>query len=214
MEILNGVWTVELSKADGLDNEAYLLNCAEGVVLVDTGCTPEDMESISRELTAMGRGWGDIKLILISHEHGDHIENLTKLKRMTDAQVMVGEGDVSGVESQTGVKVDKSLKHGDFIHMCGGIEAIHVPGHSVGNLSFYLQKQKAIIAGDTIFGDDKGNLYPPPEKYSLDVRMAEAGIKRLLFYDFDALLLSHGKNLLKNAKGRVRTLCEGVGFQP
>ena len=212
MEILRGIWAVELSKADGLDNKAYITGCTDGVVLIDTGYTKEDIESISRELLSMGRTWDDVKIILITHEHGDHIENLAALKDLTDAQVMVGEGDVSGVESQTGIEVDRSLRHGDFIQMCGGIEAIHVSGHSVGNLSFYLQKQKVIIAGDTIFGDDNGILHPPPEKYSLDARMAEAGIKRLLFYDFDALLLAHRKNVLKNAKGRVRTLCEGVGF--
>jgi len=132
------------------------------------------------------------------------------VKEVTDAEVMAGEGDVQDIEAATGVRIDRGLRHGDFFDVCGGIEVIHVPGHSVGNLSLYLRRQKAIIAGDTIFGDERGNIGPPPEKYCLDVRKAESEIKRLLFYDFDALLLSHGKNLLKGAKSRVRMLCEEI----
>lgn len=210
VEILSGIRTVDLSRADGLDLEAYLLPCAEGIVLVDTGFMPQDVEKIGAELKSIKKGWRDVNLILITHGHGDHIDNLKKVKELTGAKVMAGEGDVTEIEAKTGVKIDRGLKHCDHLDVCGGIEAIHVPGHSMGNLSYYLRRQRAIIAGDTIFGDDKGNLSAPPEKYCLDVKIAENEIKRLLFYDFDALLLSHGKNLLKNAKSRVRMLCEEI----
>ena len=213
VEVLSGLRAVSLSKADGLDNEAYLMACPEGVVLMDTGYTPHDLEMIGEELEDMGKTWRDIKLILITHGHGDHIDNLAKIRELSNAQVMSGEGDAGDIEAATKVKIDRSLKHGDYIHMCGGIEAIHVPGHSLGNLSFYVQRNRAIIAGDTIFGDEKGNLYPPPEKYCLDVKTAESEIKRLLFYDFDSLLLSHGKNILRGAKSRVRMLCEELTFR-
>ncbi|MGQ9679920.1 MAG: MBL fold metallo-hydrolase [Candidatus Bathyarchaeia archaeon] len=213
LEFSKGVWTVELSEVDGLPNEAYLLACPDGVVLIDTGYTVEDLRRIEDRLEEIGRGWKDIRLILITHEHGDHIENLRKLKELTGAQVMAGEGDIRGIEAQTGVRVDKGLRHGDYIDVCGGIEAIHIPGHSVGNMSFYLQRSKTVIVGDTIFQDERGNLIPPPEKYSLDVEMARNEIKRLLFYDFDTLLLSHGKNLLKGAKSRIRSFCEALEAQ-
>ena len=211
MEILDGVRAVNLSETDRLDLEAYLLDCDDGVVLVDTGMLPRDMDKIGAELEKMGRTWRDIGLIFITHKHGDHIKNLARVKEVTGAEVMAGEGDVQDIEVATGVRIDRGLRHGDFFDVCGGIEVIHVPGHSVGNLSLYLRRQRAIIAGDTIFGDERGNIGPPPEKYCLDVRMAESEIKRLLFYDFDALLLSHGKNLLKGGKSRVRMLCEEIG---
>ena len=210
VEILDGVRAVNLSETDRLDLEAYLLDCDDGVVLVDTGMLPRDMDKIGAELEKMGRTWRDIGLIFITHKHGDHIKNLARVKEVTGAEVMAGEGDVQDIEAATGVRIDRGLRHGDFFDVCGGIEVIHVPGHSVGNLSLYLRRQRAIIAGDTIFGDERGNIGPPPEKYCLDVRMAESEIKRLLFYDFDALLLSHGKNLLKGAKSRVRMLCEKI----
>ncbi|MBS7652952.1 MBL fold metallo-hydrolase [Candidatus Bathyarchaeota archaeon] len=208
LEIIEGVRCVSLSSADGLDLKVYLLDCLEGLILFDTGYMPEDIEAIGREIKALGRDWRDIRLILLTHRHGDHIGNLARLKELTGADVASGEGEMRDIEAETGVKVDKGLRHGDYIGLCGGVEAIHVPGHTVGNLSFYLFRQKAIIAGDTIFGDDHGNLYPPPEKYSVDAEIARKELKRLLFYDFDILLLSHGRNLLGDAKRRVRMLCE------
>ncbi len=210
VEILEGVRAVELAPADGLETEAYILECEGGLILVDTGYTPRCMENIEAELEEMGKGWGDIKLILITHAHGDHIENLPEIRELTGAEVMIGEGDLPRLEERTGVRADMGLGDGDVIGACGGIQAIHVPGHSAGNLSFYLRRHGAIIAGDTIFGDEEGNLYAPPEEYCEDVDEATRGLRRLLDYDFDKLMLSHGKNLMRGAKGRVEDLVERV----
>ncbi|MBS7638335.1 MBL fold metallo-hydrolase [Candidatus Bathyarchaeota archaeon] len=201
---------MSLSPTDGLDLKVYLLDCPEGLILFDTGYMPEDIETIGKAISEMGRGWRDVKLILLTHGHGDHIGNLARIKELTGADVASGEGEMRDIEEETGVKVDRGLRHGDYIDLCGGIEAIHVPGHTVGNLSFYLFRQRAIIAGDTIFGDEDGNLHPPPDRYSLDAYTAKRELKRLLFYDFDILLLSHGRNLLRDAKRKVKMLCEAT----
>jgi len=100
------------------------------------------------------------------------------------------------------------LGHGDFIGACGGVEIVHVPGHSEGNLCLYLRGYKAIIAGDTMFGDGDGNLEAPPEKYCEDVVEASKNLSILADYDFDALLLSHGKNMMAGAKEKVLKLIE------
>jgi len=85
---------------------------------------------------------------------------------------------------------------------------IWVPGHSEGNSSYYLRKHKAIIAGDTIFGDAEGNLMVPPEKYCLDTKQATKEIERLLRYDFDYLLYTHGKDIMGGAKAKVKELVD------
>ena len=155
----------------------------------------------------MGEKWDSIKLILITHAHGDHIENLQKVLELTGhPEVMLGVGDMDALKEQTGVEADMGLEQGDIIDACGGIEIINVPGHSEGNLTYYLREEKAMIVGDTIFGDDDGNLYTPPAKYSDDAEMAKREIKKLLDYDFDKLLLAHGKNILRNAKEEVEKL--------
>jgi hydroxyacylglutathione hydrolase len=210
VEIFEGLRAVKQSPADGLDLEGYILDCGETLILVDTGFTPQDVEIYEDELGAMGRKWSDIDIILITHSHGDHIANLPIIKRKTGAEVMAGSRDADRINDRTGVEVGRRLLHGVVVDVCGGIEAIGVPSHSEGNLSFYLRRNKAVIAGDTIFGDLEGNLYAPPEEYCQDDEMAARGVRRLLEYDFDVLLLSHGKNLMSNAKRKVSELCDEI----
>jgi glyoxylase-like metal-dependent hydrolase (beta-lactamase superfamily II) len=198
---------VAVSRVDGLSTMVYILNCEGGLILIDVGFTPLCIENIEAELRDIGETWKNIKLILITHAHGDHIENLQKVLKLTGyPEVMLGGGDVESLKEQTGVEADMGLDHGDLIAACGGIEIISVPGHSEGNLTYYLRDEKTMIVGDTIFGDDNGNLSPPPAKYSKDAEIAKREIKKLLEYDFDKLLLAHGKNILINAKEEVEKL--------
>ena len=206
-KITERVRVVEVAKADGLSTEVYILVCEGGLILIDVGFTPLCIKNIEDELQGIGKKWDDIKLILITHAHGDHIENLQKVLELTGRpEVMLGDGDVDSLKEQTGVEADMGLSQGDIIDACGGIEIVHIPGHSKGNLSFYLRGEKTMIVGDTIFEDEEGNLCAPPKKYSEDADMAAREIRKLLEYDFDKLLLSHGKNILKNAKSRVEKL--------
>ena len=206
VEVFPGINAVRIADADGLDTEVYILECEGGLILVDVGFTPVCHENIQAELVQMGKNWDDIKMIIITHAHGDHINNLPQVKRLTDAEVVIGEGDEGALEERIGIPADITLDTGDVIGACGNIEIIRIPGHSDGNLSLYLHKYKAIIAGDTIFGDSEGTLEAPPEKYCNDVEAAAKNLEILTNYDFDALLLSHGKNTLSGAKEKVLAL--------
>ena len=73
-------------------NCAYL-ETPEVRLLIDAGFSGRQ---IRQRLGSIGRAPENLSAILITHEHGDHVENLAKLKDLTGAQVMVGEGDVLG----------------------------------------------------------------------------------------------------------------------
>jgi len=209
VKVTERIRAVDVERADGLSTKVYILDCEGGLILIDAGFTQRCIHNIEAELKGMGKTWGDIKLILITHAHGDHVANLPKILELTGGpEVMLGEGDLESLKEQTGVEADIGLEQGDIIDACGGIEIITVPGHSDGNLSFYLKGEGAMIVGDTIFGEDDGTLYTPPANYSKDSEMAAKEIRRLLDYDFDKLLLSHGKNILGNAKREVEKLVD------
>ena len=207
VEVLKGVRSIDLSEAQDHSLESWILDCREGAVVIDTGMKPEAVDKIASELKSIGKGWKDVKLILITHKHGDHVNNLAKVKELTGAPVKAQKLEAPLIEKATGVKVE-GLDDKAILNYCGGIEVIHVPGHSEGNACYYLRRHKAMIAGDTVFGDAEGNLSYPPEKYCLDVKQACGEIKRLLEYDFDYLLYTHGKDIMKDAKGKVRELTE------
>ena len=208
VEIFPGLRAVRIADADGLDTEVYFLECEGGLILVDVGFTPLCHQNIETELESMGKQWDDIKMIIITHAHGDHINNLPQVRELTGAEIVIGDGDEAALEERTGIPADVLLDTGDIIGACGNIEIIKVPGHSDGNLCLLLHKYKALIAGDTIFGDSEGTLEAPPEKYCSDVVMAAKNLSMLEGYDFDALLLSHGKNTLTGAKEKVLALIE------
>jgi len=207
VKVLENVYSIDHSEAGDHSLETWVLNCGEGVVLIDGGMRENAVENIGKELKSMGKGWGDVKLILVTHKHGDHVKNLPRLVELTGAPVKAEEHEAPLIEAAVGVKVGK-LKHKQVLNYCGGIEVVHVPGHSEGNACYYLRKHRAMIAGDTIFGDPQGGLIPPPEKYCLDVKQATQMIRRLLDYDFDYLLITHGKDIMGDAKKCVQSLVE------
>ena len=207
VEILEGVYSVDHSEARDHSMESWILDCDEGMVLVDGGMTGDHVKNLEAELKAMGKGWGDVKLILVTHKHGDHINNLPRLVELTGAPVKSQRLEAPLIEKATEVKVE-GLEDREVVPFCGGIEVIHVPGHSEGNCSYYLGSRRAIIGGDTIFGDPEGNLTPPPERYCLDVEQATREMRRLLDYEFDAFIYTHGRDIMKDAKRRVRELVE------
>ena len=206
VEVLKGVHAINLSEPGRLSLECYLLDCPEGVVLIDTGMQESAIEKIGAELESIGKSWRDVEAVLITHKHGDHIRNLPRVKELTGAEVMSHKGDAGDIQQSTKVELE-GLEHGDRLPYCGGIEVIHVPGHSEGNCCYYLPAKRVMIAGDTVFGDEEGNLEAPPERYCLDGEQASREIRRLMDYDFEALLITHGKNTLENAKEKVKELC-------
>ena len=207
VKILDGFYSLDHSEVRDHSMESWILDCDEGVVLVDGGMTEQHVKNIENELNRIGRRWGDVKLILITHKHGDHINNLPRLVELTGAPVKSQRLEAPLIKKATGVDVE-GLEDREVVPVCGGVEVIHVPGHSEGNCSYYLRRHKAIIGGDTIFGDPVGNLTPPPERYCLDVEQATREMGRLLDYDFDAFIYTHGKDIMKDAKRRVRELVE------
>jgi glyoxylase-like metal-dependent hydrolase (beta-lactamase superfamily II) len=207
MEVLKGVHSIDHSEEKDHSLETWVLDCKEGTVLVDGGMTPKDVDNIAAELKSMKKNWKDVKLILVTHKHGDHVNNLAKLKELTGATIKAQRLEAPLIERAVGVKVE-GLEDGEVVPYCGGIEVIWVPGHSEGNSCYYLRKQKTIIAGDTVFGDADCNLTAPPEKYCLDVKQATKEIDRLLKYDFDYLLYTHGKDVMGGAKAKIKELVD------
>ena len=207
LKVMKNVYSLDHSDVGDHSLESWILDCNEGVVIIDGGMTPKAVQNIEEGLKVLDKKWSDVKLILITHKHGDHIKNLPRLVELTGSPVKAEEHEVPLIKEVVGVDVG-GLKHNEILPYCGGIQVIHVPGHSEGNACYYLIKQKAIIAGDTIFENEEGNLCPPPEKYFLDVEQATSEIKRLLKYDFDALLITHGKDIKKDAKKLVESLVQ------
>lgn len=146
------------------DLGSYLIVTPEGHILIDTGVS--EMGSLIREnVEALGFRMGDIRYLLASHAHFDHIQGHAVMQRITGAQVLVSEGDADameagkdlsplGFEGWEPVKVDRRLRDGDTVELGGTVlTATVAAGHTQGCTSWSL---RTIDSGKfynvTIFG--------------------------------------------------------------
>ena len=131
-----------------------LLTSEHGHVLID-GATEEAVPSILANIRALGFDPGDIKLIIGSHEHIDHMGGFAALRAATGAQITVraparavlesGHADPADPQAgllppMTPVPVDTVLTEGEGLGL-GSImlEAISTPGHTDGGTSWTWQ---------------------------------------------------------------------------
>lgn len=75
-----------------------LIRGPQGAVLIDTG-VPESAASVLANIEAAGAKATDIKLILTSHAHLDHVGAIAQLKQATGARVLASEGSKTLLEA-------------------------------------------------------------------------------------------------------------------
>ena len=125
------------------DLAVYLITTAQGNIVIN-GDFKEDVPAIRKSIEGLGFKYGDTKIILISHAHGDHDEGVGVIKSDTGATLMVMDADVAQVEStargRPGAKVDRVLHDRDTVEL-GGVKltARLTPGHTPGCTTWTLQ---------------------------------------------------------------------------
>jgi glyoxylase-like metal-dependent hydrolase (beta-lactamase superfamily II) len=175
----------------------FLIETEHGNIVVDAG-----VSAMAEHLVETIRPY-DPCCIVLSENHWDHVDGLPIIKeKMPGLQVICHEKEAQGIP----IPVDRLLVDQEYI--VPGVRAIHVPGHSLGNIAILLEEEKTLIAGDSIFGagDYADRLCPPPQRYSKDVPQAIESIRYLLTFDFNKLILSHGVHEMDNAKDKIAAI--------
>jgi metallo-beta-lactamase class B len=131
---------------------SYLITSPQGHFLLDTGVQGMT-DDIKRNVEALGFRMSDIKIILSSHAHFDHIQGHAIVQRMTGAQVFALEADADaleagkdlsplGFEGWEPVKVDRRLQDGEAIHLGEvTLTPTWAPGHSPGCTTWSMDTQ-------------------------------------------------------------------------
>ena len=105
-----------------------------------------------------------LKYIYLTHCHSDHTGALEELKEKTGAKILIHRKENENLKdpnitlsTELGIKnveieADSRVDDGDILHV-GDIElrVIHTPGHTNGGSSLYIEKEKVVFTGDTIF---------------------------------------------------------------
>ena len=110
-----------------------------------------------------------VKQIVITHAHIDHVGGAMKLRVATGAPILLNKNDYDllkmldvqaawiGVPPPGKVEIDHSATAGETVS-AGSHRAqiLHTPGHTEGSICLYFAPEKKLIAGDTLFAGSIG----------------------------------------------------------
>lgn len=132
--------------------------------IVTDGATGEsllvDVGVVNPEYLAALEG-KNIKAILLTHCHFDHISGVEQVKRLTGARVYIHESEqedlqkpewnLSSMEGRpVSAAADRTYRDGDVLPFAGHkIKVLHTPGHSRGSVCLLLMEH--LFSGDTLF---------------------------------------------------------------
>jgi len=130
---------------------AILITSREGHILIDGG-TEADAELIADNIGKLGFRMADVKFILESHEHSDHVGGLARLQQLSGATLLASPAATTvlrtGIPGQDdpqaeigkrfpAVRVDGAVDDGQMVRVGDTIlTAIATPGHTPGAMSW------------------------------------------------------------------------------
>jgi glyoxylase-like metal-dependent hydrolase (beta-lactamase superfamily II) len=127
-------------------NNCYIVVCPKTneSVIIDAPAEPD-------KILAEAEGT-DVKAVLFTHTHFDHIGSYTELRNALNVPMIVHPDDAPQLPEPP----DRHFQHdGTFSFGTITFNTIHVPGHTPGGTSFLWGKH--LFSGDTLFPNGPGN---------------------------------------------------------
>ncbi len=195
--LLPGIWQWSwFSEEKQLDFNGLFLTVGEHKILIDPPpMTGEASSTILRN--------GPVDYIIVTNR--DHAREAAKYQDEFHCQLQVPDADAA----QMDIKPSKTFKDGELLP--GGIWVIQLKDQkSPGESALFIQQGKGVlIVGDALIGKPSGFMRMLSDEKYADVTKAREGLRRLLKYNFDSLLVGDGVSILTGAKQAVERL-----FQP
>ena len=121
----------------------HLIDTNDGLMILDPGYA-EDLHIVLNNIRELGFQTEDIKYIVVSHGHYDHMDSVSELVAITHAKTFIGKGDLPLLTGETyhypikSFEPDVLLEDGDVISLGNtNITCIATPGHTDGTMSFF-----------------------------------------------------------------------------
>ena len=132
-------------------------------MVIDPGDDIDDVLALIRKHNLQ------VKQIVVTHAHIDHVGGAMKLKAATGAPILLNQNDSAllkmldvqatwiGVADPGKVEIDRSITTGETVSAGSHTaQILHTPGHTEGSICLYFAPEKKLIAGDTLFAGSIG----------------------------------------------------------
>jgi len=146
-------------------------------MVIDPGDDIDDVLAILRKHNL------EVKQIVITHAHIDHVGGAMKLRAATGAPILLNQNDLAllkmldvqaawvGVAAPGQVEIDQSVGNADTVQ-AGSLRAtvLETPGHTEGSICLYFPTENKLIAGDTLFAGSIGRTDLPGGSFEKIIR--------------------------------------------
>ena len=160
-------------------------------------------DDIAEVLSLLQKHNLQVKQIVITHAHIDHVGGAMKLRVATCAPILINENDYAllkmldvqaawlGMQNPGKVEIANSLAESDKVQ-AGALIAnvIHTPGHTEGSICLYFPDEQKLIAGDTLFAGSIGRTDLPGGSFDKIIRSLHG--KLLALPDETVVVPGHG----------------------
>jgi len=169
---------IQTIKVGSLQTNCYIVSdpVTKEAIVVDPGDEPEE---ILPEIGSL-----NIRYIVITHGHWDHIGAVSALKKATKAKVLMQ------AKATYSLKPDQEIKEGDeVVFGQTKLKVLATPGHSPGGICLYSDKH--LFSGDTLFYGTYGRT----DLLGSSQKDMEASLKRLATLPDDTIVYpGHGRS--------------------
>ena len=132
------------------DNYSYLLkdNQTDTVAIID----PSELGPCVKKIN---QKYKKLDFILNTHHHFDHVGGNVELKKKYGSKILGFEKDKDRIPKiDILLKDEQEFKIGNL-----NFRTLFIPGHTSGHIAFYLEKEKVVFTGDTLFSLGCGRVF-------------------------------------------------------
>jgi metallo-beta-lactamase class B len=207
----------------------FLITTPAGHILLDTGFEA-GVPRLREHIEQLGFRYRDIKLVLTSHAHIDHVQAHALVRQQTGAEVVVsaldapfvesggkGETVYDGVYAWTPCPVDRRVSDGDRVTLGGVTLTAHLtPGHTLGATTWTMQVHENQKTLDVVFFPS-ANVNPGVHllhnpRYPQIARDFERSFSTWKALSCDVFLADHGE--FYGMKAKYARLRDGAATNP